>query len=105
MTTRLFVGNLPYNATDAVVRENFAGFGVNVEHVYVPADRETGKGRGFAFVEVSEDAARALALCTGITIEHRVLRLEVATSVRNAPGGGKKRMKGAGSADRVEEDW
>lgn len=57
MSVRLFVGNLPYNATEAELREHFSAVGP-LAYVHLPTDRETGKPRGFAFVEFS-DAAQA----------------------------------------------
>ena len=50
MSVRLFVGNLPYDATEDEIRTHFSTAG-NVSNVFVPIDRETGKKRGFAFVE------------------------------------------------------
>src|SRR6266487_2911362 len=55
MAVRLFVGNLPYNATEAALRELFSSVGP-LSYIYLPADRETGKPRGFAFVEFSDRA-------------------------------------------------
>ena len=55
MAVRLFVGNLPYNANDAALREHFSVIGP-LSYIYLPLDRETGKPRGFAFVEFSERA-------------------------------------------------
>src|SRR6185295_7893722 len=52
---RLFVGNLPYNATEAALRELFSTIGP-LSYIYFPMDRESGKPRGFAFVEFSERA-------------------------------------------------
>lgn len=62
MAVRLFVGNLPYSATEAELREHFGAAGT-VSGVWLPLDRETGKPRGFAFVEfddraVAEEAVR-----------------------------------------------
>ncbi|HEY7546529.1 MAG TPA: RNA-binding protein [Blastocatellia bacterium] len=55
MSTRLFVGNLPYNATEADLREHFRAIGP-LSYIYLPTDRETGRPRGFAFVEFIERA-------------------------------------------------
>lgn len=55
MPVRLFVGNLPYNATEAELREHFSAVGP-VSYLSFPTDRETGQPRGFAFVEFSESA-------------------------------------------------
>ena len=50
MAVRLFVGNMPYGATEADLRSHFATVG-NPSHIVIPVDRETGRPRGFAFVE------------------------------------------------------
>jgi RNA recognition motif-containing protein len=57
MPVRLFVGNLPYDTTDEEIRQHFSPVG-NLSYVSIPLDRETGKKRGFAFVEFA-DAAQA----------------------------------------------
>jgi RNA recognition motif-containing protein len=59
MGVRLFVGNLPYDATENEIRDHFAPVG-NLSYVSIPLDRETGKKRGFAFVEFA-DAEQAQA--------------------------------------------
>jgi len=53
MSVRLFVGNLPYDATEEEIRQHFSSVG-NLSYVSIPLDRETGKKRGFAFVEFSD---------------------------------------------------
>lgn len=55
MSVRLFVGNLPYNTTEAELREHFSAVGP-LTYVHLPTDRESGKPRGFAFVEFSDRA-------------------------------------------------
>jgi RNA recognition motif-containing protein len=55
MAVRLFVGNLPYDATEAELRAHFAAIGP-LSYLSLPIDRDTGKPRGFAFVEFSEQA-------------------------------------------------
>jgi RNA recognition motif-containing protein len=55
MAVRLFVGNLAYDATEAELREHFAAVGP-ISYISLPMDRETGKPRGFAFVEFGERA-------------------------------------------------
>jgi cold-inducible RNA-binding protein len=59
MGVRLFVGNLPYDATENEIRDHFAPVGA-LSYVSIPLDRETGKKRGFAFVEFA-DAEHAQA--------------------------------------------
>src|SRR2546425_6618223 len=55
MPVRLFVGNLPYNATEAELREHFSEVGP-ISYLSLPTDRETGQPRGFAFVEFNDQA-------------------------------------------------
>jgi RNA recognition motif-containing protein len=55
MGIRLFVGNLPYDVTEADLREHFAAVGP-LSYISLPTDRDTGRLRGFAFVEFSERA-------------------------------------------------
>jgi len=59
MSNRLFVGNLPYDATEDELRQHFSQAG-SVSSVFIPLDRETGRPRGFAFVEF-EDPEHATA--------------------------------------------
>jgi RNA recognition motif-containing protein len=53
MAVRLFVGNLPYDTTEDEIRQHFSPVG-NLSYVSIPLDRETGKKRGFAFVEFAD---------------------------------------------------
>jgi len=55
MAVRLFVGNLPYDASEAALREHFSTIGP-LSYIYLPIDRDSGKPRGFAFVEFNERA-------------------------------------------------
>ncbi len=66
MPTKLFVGGIPFRATEEELRAHFSQFG-EVLSVYIPMDRETGRPRGFCFVEMAEDAAadKAIAECDG----------------------------------------
>ena len=57
----IYVGNLPYQATEDDLREVFAEYGA-IKRVSVPADRETGRVRGFAFVEMAEEAQEDAAI-------------------------------------------
>jgi RNA recognition motif-containing protein len=61
MSARLFVGNLPFDVTENDLRELFSPVGP-LSYVFLPVDRETGKKRGFAFIEFSEEAKAAEAL-------------------------------------------
>src|SRR3954452_21737894 len=61
MSVRLFIGNLPYNATEAEVREHLSSVGLPTS-VVLPVDRETGRPRGFAFVDYAERAVAEEAI-------------------------------------------
>ncbi len=61
MAVSLFVGNLPYNVTEAELRELFSAVGP-LSKIYLPTDRETGKLRGFAFLEFNDNAHAADAI-------------------------------------------
>src|SRR5260370_35775953 len=54
MAVRLFVGNLPFDTTENEIRDPFSSVG-NLSYVSIPLDRETGKKRGFAFVEFADE--------------------------------------------------
>jgi RNA recognition motif-containing protein len=61
MATNLYVGNLSYNSTEDGLREAFGAFG-EVESVNVITDRETGRPRGFAFVQMATEEGAAAAI-------------------------------------------
>src|SRR5215468_8418853 len=61
MSVRLFVGNLPYDASEDEIRSHFATAG-NLSSVFIPVDRETGRKRGFAFVEFNDAAGAQEAI-------------------------------------------
>ena len=88
--TRIYVGNLPFSATDAELRELFAQHGT-VESVSIITDRDTGRPRGFGFVEMSRaDASRAIQNLNGKELGGRPLRVNEAQerSGGNRSGGG-----------------
>ena len=60
MSKRIYVGNLPFSASDDEVRTLFSEFG-DVEEVHLVTDRETGRPRGFGFVEMSSGADEAIS--------------------------------------------
>lgn len=61
MSTKIFVGNLNFQATEQELQDFLAPYGV-VQEVFMPKDRETGRPRGFAFVTFEDDAAAQKAL-------------------------------------------
>jgi RNA recognition motif-containing protein len=90
MGTRLYVGNLSYNVTEPELREVFAENGRNVVEVKIVMDRETGRPRGFAFVEMgtAEDAAAAIETLTGRAVQGRPISVSEARERTPRTGGG-----------------
>jgi RNA recognition motif-containing protein len=92
--TKLYVGNLPFTATDESVRALFAAHGT-VETVALINDRDTGRPRGFAFVEMANaDAARAMQALNGTDFGGRALKVNEAQE-RERSGGGNRSGSGA----------
>src|SRR5215470_3049951 len=93
---KIYVGNLPFSATEAEVRTLFSEHGT-VESVSLPTDRETGRPRGFGFVEMSQaDAARAIQSLNGKEMGGRPLRVNEAQDKPRPGGGGGYRGGGGG---------
>jgi RNA recognition motif-containing protein len=94
--TTLYVGNLPFSATDAEIRALFEQHG-KVDSVTIINDRETGRPRGFGFVDMpSDDAQKAIAGLNGFAMNGRQLRVNEAReraprAPRSGPGGGGDR--------------
>src|SRR5690242_18674106 len=99
--TKLYVGNLNYNTTEASLREAFGANGREVASVSIIMDRETGRSRGFAFVEMStpEGAAQALQELDGQELDGRMLRINEARE-REARGPGGPSGPGPGGPPR-----
>jgi len=98
MPSKVFVGNLNFNTTRDEVQSLFAQVG-NVRDVFLPNDRETGRPRGFAFVEFEndEDAAKAIEKFNGFELSGRALRVNAAEDrPRRAGGGGGGGYGGGG---------
>ena len=88
LLTKLYVGNLPFSATEDSVRELFAAHGT-VEKVALVNDRETGRPRGFGFVEMSSaDAQRAMQSLDGKDFGGRPLKVNEAQDKPRGGGGG-----------------
>lgn len=85
----IYIGNLSYQASDEDVKEVFADFG-NVKRVQLPSDRETGKMRGFGFVEMSseEEEVAAIEALDGAEWMGRVLKVNKARPREERPSGG-----------------
>ncbi|MEZ5965265.1 MAG: RNA-binding protein [Planctomycetota bacterium] len=91
MSKRLFVGNLPYQVDDAAILSAFESQGFTAASARVVLDRETGRSRGFAFVDFESDetATKAMEAMNGFEIEGRQMRVTEAEDRRPPrPGGG-----------------
>ncbi|MGB8648916.1 MAG: RNA-binding protein, partial [Anaerolineae bacterium] len=98
MSSRLYVGNLSYQTTEDDLRQLFVGAGT-VNSVALIMDRDTGRSKGFAFVEMAndEEAQKAQQMFNGATLDNRTLRVDIARPrEERAPGGGG----GGGYGDR-----
>jgi len=92
MGRKLYVGNLPYSATEQSLREAFAASGT-VDSVSVITDRDTGQSKGFAFVEMSSDseAQAATAAMNGQMLDGRQIKVNEAKPKTSGGGGGGNR--------------
>jgi len=100
----IFVGNLDFAVTDSSVRAMFEQYGT-VDRVNLVTDRDTGRSRGFAFVEMSstEEADRAIAGLNGRDIEGRTLNVNEARP--KGQGGGGRGNGGGFGRQRREPRW
>jgi RNA recognition motif-containing protein len=89
MVKRLFVGNLAFGTTELALRELFAGAG-SVVDAKIVADRDTGRSRGFGFVEMSsaEEARKAIETLDGHEVEGR--NINVKEALERPAGGARK---------------
>jgi RNA recognition motif-containing protein len=89
--TKLFVGNLPFSATEESVRELFEPHGT-IESLALINDRETGRPRGFGFIEMSSgDASKAMQALDGKDFGGRALKVNEAQARERSGGGGGQR--------------
>jgi RNA recognition motif-containing protein len=98
--TKLFVGNLPYKATETDVQQFFADAGVHVDSVNILRDRFSGEARGFGFVEINDDAAamQAVEACNGRQLMGRAL-------VVNEARPPERREQSQGGGERGQRDF
>jgi len=86
MGKKLYVGGLPYQTTEEAIKEAFAQAGA-VESVAIITDRETGRSRGFGFVEMAsdEDVSKAIEMWDGKEFEGRTLKVNEARPLEERP--------------------
>ena len=89
MEPKLYVGNLPYNTTEEELRQLFAEAG-SVASVAIITDRETGRSKGFGFVEMQTqaEAEKAQSMFNGREMRGRQLKVDLARPRTDRPGGG-----------------
>ena len=92
MGKKLYVGNLTFNTNDRTLEETFSAFGT-VESAQVIMDRDTGRSKGFGFVEMSteEEAQAAISNLDGQDLDGRNLKVNEAKPRENRGGGGGRR--------------
>jgi RNA recognition motif-containing protein len=97
MSKNLYVGNLPFSTTADDLREAFGQYGT-VTRAQVISDRETGRSRGFGFVEMADGAEEAIAALNGAQFEGRTLTVNEAKPREERPrgGGGDRGPRGGG---------
>ena len=90
MGKRLYVGNLSYDTTEDSLRAAFGQDGRTVTDVHIVSDRETGRPRGFAFVEMASDqeAQAAIEAMDGADLDGRDLKVNEARERQGGGGGG-----------------
>ena len=87
MSKNLYVGNLPFTTTDEDLREAFSAYGT-VARAQVISDRETGRSRGFGFVEMETGGEAAIEGMNGKELDGRALTVNEARPRENRPRGG-----------------
>jgi len=106
---KLYIGNLPYQATEADLQSWFSQAGISVDSVTMMRDRYSGEARGFGFAELADgEADKAIETCNGkefmgrtlVVNEARPLREGGGGGGRGRPGGGGGRGRGAGGGRR-----
>lgn len=98
MSTKLYVGNLPYSIDDQALRHNFAEYG-NVASAKVMMDRDSGRSKGFGFVEMStpDEAQAAINGLNGMSVDGRSIVVNI--SRPKEPGSGFGGGYGGGQRD------
>ena len=101
----LYVGNLPHSTTEAELRNVFEVHGA-VEKVSLVTDRDTGRSRGFAFVEMTDASAadKAIAALNGSDLGGRTLTINEAKPKSDRPKSGGQRF-GGGGGGRGRDDY
>jgi RNA recognition motif-containing protein len=97
MGRKLYVGNLPYSATEDALSAKFSEFGT-VESVKLITDRDTGQSKGFGFVEMGSDSEANAAIdgLNGVDFDGRAMKVNEAKPQQKRTGGGGRGGYGGG---------
>jgi len=89
MDKKIYVGNLPYTVDDEVLKYQFSAFGT-VESAKIVMDRDSGRSKGFGFVEMStgQEAQAAIDALNGRNVEGRDITVNLARPMEKREGGG-----------------
>jgi len=89
MGRKLYVGNLPYSATEQILIETFSQYGT-VDSANIITDRDSGRSKGFGFIEMSSDseAQKAIQELDGSTLDDRQIKVNEAKPKAPSRGGG-----------------
>ena len=103
---KIFVGNLDFGATEDSLRSLFEPYG-GVESVHLVTDRDTGRSRGFAFVEMADHggADKAITALNGTNLGGRALNINEARPKPERAGGGFRGGYGGAPRQRREPRW
>jgi len=103
MSVKIYVGNLPFSVTDAILESNFAEFG-RVSTAKVMMDRESGRSKGFAFVEMAsaEVAQAAIAALNGMSVDGRSIVVNLARPREEGSGSGGYSATGYSASKRSD---
>ena len=106
MAQKLFIGGLAFSTSTERLREVFATAG-HVESATVVTDRDTGRSRGFGFVEMAttEEAEQAITQFNGKDLDGRQIRVEKASASGSGAGGGGRSPRGFGGPPRGGSRW
>ena len=103
MSSKIYVGNLPYSVSDATLESNFSEFG-SVSSAKVMIDRETGRSKGFGFVEMAtaEVAQAAIAALNGVSVDGRSITVNLARPREEGRGLGGSGAHGFKATNRAD---
>ena len=100
MSKKLYVGNLSFTTTADDLREAFAQHGT-VTSAQIVSDRDTGRSRGFAFVEMANGSEQAIQKMNGVELQGRTLTVNEARPREDRASGGSRSDRGRTSGNRL----